>query len=258
MLTLWFALQACAPLQIQGGLPLETKERIYDLRLRGNFSTRGEDGLQVTVPDQQLVLRGRVVLADATLYRDGSVGTVVLLEELTDEGTGLVHGLSGRAMELRHFPSGEVLEVHGLDHLAGPGRNGDALDILIPLFSPKIPQVSPGKEERTLSRYPVRLDEDRGHQVEVVANWVSEGSRKRSLATDLRYEGQLRCSGTDRELQVSCAGGVAGEIRRDRWGGILVHDLNWTRTVVLQGPGGTLVQEQVLEAQATRWGEGTQ
>lgn len=246
---MWLALTACAPRQPQGIRASDVETLTYELSLQASFVTRGEDGLEVSLPDQALSLVGHAQLTPAALYRDGSLGTVLTLQGLHDPETGAAHGLSGRAVALRTFESGEVLEVSGLDHLAGPGRHGDALDVLIPLLSPRLPLDVDGGPVKLVTSYPVRIDATRGHKVEVAAAWSAAAGRG---AKTRHYEGQLRCQGQEQALALSCAGAVTGDTEQDREGRLAAHALHWTRTLVLQGPGGTLVQEQVFDAAIRR------
>jgi hypothetical protein len=251
MLSLLLGLQACAPLERRAAGGLESPERHYDVSLQAAFSTRGEDGPEIALAPQRLSLRGHVVMIDATTYPDGSVGTIVLFEDFVDLETQMAHGLSGRALEIRNFEDGEVLEIHGLSHLSGTGRHGDSLDILIALLSPKAPGLQPLKTVGTTTSYPIKIGDGRGHKLEVVALW-SAGNGGPFRAPELSYQGQLRCSGRDGALGLACAGAVQGTISLDPDGELLKHTMEWTRTVVLKGPGGALIQEQEFQASAVR------
>lgn len=251
MWTLALLLPACATLPLQGGRsePAPAVET-YDLTLDADFVTRGEGGLAVDLAPTKLQLVGRVSLSPSIGYRDGSEGRVLRFDTLIDQATGAPHGLAGRAFELRGFASGEVLELRGLDHLAGLDRHGEVLDVLVPLLSPKVPEL--GRQDRvvTSTSYPVVVAEDRGHRVTVVSSWTSGVETRDGQA--LHYEGQLRCDGEDGGLRLSCAGSIVGDLSGARDGGLAHSAVVMTRTFVVQGPGGTLVQEQNFDATATR------
>ncbi len=250
MMTTWLWVWACATLPQQRlQQPLAPLDLGYDLTLEAQFSTRGEDGLQVDLGPETLALQGRVTLSQGPRYRDGSLGTVLRFDTLVDGATGEPHGLAGRAIELRAFESGEVLEVRGLEHLAGAGRHGDVLDVLIPLFSPKVPELGRQEEAVSTTSYPVTVVEGRGHRVDLVARWTLGPEVARGIQA-VHYEGQLKCKGSDLGIRVSCAGAVEGDLVGSRQDGLARSALRLSRTVALQGPGGTLVQEQVFDAEA--------
>ncbi len=253
----WLLLSACAVREAPGlRTPPPPVAQHFELALSGRFETRGEDGLAVDVPPLALSLQGTASLVEAVRYRDGSVGRVLTLHTLVDAATGEPHGLQGRALELRSHESGEVLVVSGWEGVAGAGRHGEVLDLMLPLFSPEVPDL--GREDRVViaSSYPVRVADGRRHKVSLVTAWTPGEDRERGRQQALAFEGQLQCEGQEQGLALSCAGSHSGHLVGSREGGLVETHLEMTRTFVLQGPGGTLVQAQTLVATATRQPEG--
>ncbi len=254
MWTLVPLLLSCATLPLQGGRTVpEPVVQTFDLTLAADFETRGADGLELELAPQSLQLEGRVSIAPSVSYRDGSLGRVLRFEELVDGSTGEPHGLEGRAIELRGFESGEVLTIHGMEHLAGPGRHGDVLDVIVPLFSPKVPELQRRDRVVTSTSYPVTIGDTRSHRVSLVTAWTPGTETRRSQV--LHYEGQLQCDGEDEGLRVTCAGTLNGELFGSRAGGLDRSTVVMSRTMVLHGPGGSVVQEQRFDATATRRAE---
>mgnify|MGYP006214381873 CR=1 FL=1 len=85
----------------------------------------------------------------------------------------------------------------------------------------------------------------------VEASWTNEGivDGAGEPAWSLRYEGAWSTKGVTREAQPPrkwAASGLAiGTVHFAEDGGALIlHELDWTRTVAVRGPGGELSQQQ--------------
>ena len=253
---MWMALGAllgCMSWREAQVMEADPLERTYGLELQARFETWGEDGLRVEVSPVEVALGGWVRLSPVGGFSDSSLATVLVFEDVrvvSGAGAGLPHGLTGRAARLRTFRTGEILAVEELIHLSGPGRGLDALDVLLPLLSPKPPVLEPGEVVTTATSYPVRFDRERGVRQELAWEWTAEAGRA-SEARSFRHEGQLRGEGRDGEVQVAVAGRSSGALQLDAARHVVAHALEADRTVALRGPGGALIQRQVITASIT-------
>jgi len=250
-------LLACVPKTV---LPGSGPEKLYEVSVQADFDTSGE-GVDVSdYAEQQVFLRGRLLKAETREFRDGSEGHMLRFESFeqapTAEGPWLRSELSGLSIELRVFPTGEILRVGDAAHIAGAPRHGEVFDILLPALSPMVPAVKPGKESWRRASWPFEVGYQRGWRNEVIALYANQGFEDSALGrtAHLEYAGQLSGKGSDSrmEAEVEVTGEVSGAVwMRTSDAVLLRHELDWTRTVSATYSGDvTLTQVQHFVASA--------
>jgi hypothetical protein len=192
-------------------------------------------------------------------FSDGSIGTLLRFEDvretvsIEDELVAVSESLlMGRVVELRTFEDGEVLDVDQGGHIAGWGRGGEVLDVLLPLLSPAPPKMKWGEKVGRRMIWPFRVGADVRWDNAVLAQWTNEGPIK-NLAGPVRryqYQGPWSLKGLDRRqsppLRLSASGEARGSLEVTVADGrVLWHEIDWTRTVAVSwGEEGAIAQEQ--------------
>lgn len=239
---------------------------IYDLRLTVGTETTLSPALQAEVlPDAaallqpaQLELSLVLGVMDARRFRDDSLGQLLWIDAAT--ANGAPWDLAGRSAELRAFLDGEILAVDGWSHLAGPGRGGESLEILLGLLSPHIPSLDDGESGRSVSTFAVEVDPWRGLREQIAATWTHQGMDEQGWRFGYAGEWSGRGRGGPREATgaLRFQGQVSGSVRVAQADhALLEHSADWTREVVLSfddAPGGPveLVQTQRFHAELRR------
>mgnify|MGYP002631375834 CR=1 FL=1 len=247
-----------------GSSTLETS--VYAFELHASFSTQAAEAGQplprvVQAGTGELHLRGQLRRAPSRTFRDGSRGWMLRFEGVEQsasaEGPWIEAGISGRSVELRTFESGEILAIEDVEHVAGPGRYGEILDVIFPAVSPVVPALEPGDEAWRRSAWPTVVGSQRAWQNALVATWTHEGKGAGEIA--LSYEGGLEGKGKDGAADASLT--QTGEARgsltlRASDLRLLRHDLDWTRVVdVDYGERVALTQTQVFSGSIELIGE---
>jgi hypothetical protein len=214
---------------------------IYAFQLDARFSTQAvEDGqpapLLVQAGTGELHLRGELRRTPTRTFRDGSRGWMVRFEDVEQaaslDGPWIEAGLSGRSVELRTFSSGEILAIRDVEHVAGPGRYGDVVDVLFPALSPVVPDLEPGDQAWRRSAWPLVIGSKRAWQNALVATWTHQGREAGQVL--LSYAGGLEGKGQDARVdaRLTQSGTASGEMRlRAADLRLLQHELDWTRVV---------------------------
>jgi len=182
----------------------------------------------------------------ARRFRDGSEG---LLVHITDAqitpsgGSSQRSGLAGRAVELRRFGDGEILQLGPVAPLSGGDRQGEVLDLIFPLLSPNPPDLRRGETAPRVARWPFRLSGEVGQRGMIELRWTHEDTVELDAISThhLRYEGTWETLGSDRATErprgIRALGEAEGEVWLGRTDLVLQqHRFSWTRSVVIRGP----------------------
>ena len=238
-----------------GGSPKAAS--LYAFELHGSFSTQATEGDEplpelVQAGTGELHLRGQLRRTPSRVFRDGSRGWLLRFEDVQQaasaEGPWIEAGLSGRSVEMRGFPNGEILAIDDVEHIAGPERHGEVFDLLFPAVSPVVPEIDPGESSWRRNSWPMVVSNNRAWQNSLVASWTHQGREAGVL--QLSYEGKLEGKGKDGRLEMKSeqSGQASGELRmRASDLKVLQHELDWTRVVEADyGERIELVQTQRL------------
>ncbi len=208
-------------------------------------------------------LTGDLVVTPTQRFRDGSIGHRLRFESVEEtlegEDKSIASPLTGRTVELRTFEDGEVLDVRDGQHIAGWGRGGDWVDILLPLVSPAPPEF---KKEDALHRrliWPFRMGRVVRWDNAVEANWTRRPvarSKEVEAHDTLEYRGPWKLDGYDRRtkppVRITGSGELSGTLDLDKEG-LRTHKMVLKRTVTLTVYGGTdVVQTHLVEASLQR------
>ncbi len=180
---------------------------------------------------------------EARRFRDGSVGWLVRFESASgtvrrgEETAAAPLTLAGRSIELRTFPDGELLDVSLAEYIVGPGRHGDALDVIFPAITPAPPLLKDHQTAPRAMSWPVRISTESVALFTLRAQWTQLESAPRHLS----YTGPLSMRGThaiaDRRMPISARGEGSGEVWLRSDGALLRHVFSWSREVSLGYPG---------------------
>jgi len=195
-------------------------------------------------------------------FRDGSLGWALTFSEASarfgrDTPTEpLPLSLAGRTVELRTFPDGELLDVSLVEHIVGPGRLGDVLDVVFPAITPAPPPLRPGQSAGRAMHWPVRLNRDSVLLSSAWARWEAVDQTREQR--QVRYAGPIEARGRDLIGEASAtfegSGSVSGDVwlgRRDE--GLLRHVFEWERRLEARYPSGaTFTQVQVYSGEVER------
>lgn len=242
-------LAACGPKQ-----PLSSTPTSHRYRLELDLRT------EVTAPDapaalvEALEAHGSVderhaltlEVSRSRRFRDGSEGLLIHITEadvMPAGGSSQRSGLAGRALELRRFGDGEILQMGPVAPLAGGDRQGEVLDLIFPLLSPSPPDLRSGQTAQRVARWPFRLAGDVGQRGMVELNWHYEDTAELDgIGTHhLTYEGPWETLGSDRASDWPRGMRALGEAEGEVWLGradlmVQQHRFSWTRSVVIRGP----------------------
>jgi hypothetical protein len=198
-------------------------------------------------------------------FRDGSFGRLVEFDDaemsVRRDGKSITIPveLTGRAVELRTFPNGEILDVSWISRVSGIGRSMDVFDVVFSALSPSPPSL---KEKQSLKRrimFPYR-DANRlrwDHSVNAV--WSHEGEAQLGDLTvnQIAYEGPWQTEGMTRgaapRTKYHAVGTAEGRVLYDEKSSEMVHhQFDWARQVQVIGTTGTLIQEQTFSGTVER------
>ena len=123
--------------------------------------------LEAKLAGETFEIRGELERFKVQYFDDGTAGVVVKVVsasggEQTPQGLqGLdVEGLLGKSVALRTFPSGEVFETLGFEHLTGFGRFGSLFAEIFTQLNVRLPVELPeaGSTINVRSSVPLRVD----------------------------------------------------------------------------------------------------
>ncbi len=269
-------------------IEVETTQR----RVAGRAPLPDDDPVAVALaPLSRTGLDARLVLElqPSRSFRDGSEAwtlrvvdaEAVVLGPSADPHAGLVPAgpaegwtLAGRSVELRGFDDGELLAVADAEHVMGPDRLGESLDLLLPMVSPFPPELDDGEEGFRPARWPLMVTATRGWRHRFDARWENLGradahpdSGVDPTAWHLRYSGPTGTRGRDDRpyppVGVQGRGQLDGEVwlsdvdRDPVVARVLRSDATWQREIEVEYPdavGGPLrvVQTQRITASLRR------
>ena len=176
-------------------------------------------------------------------FRDGSLGYVVTfaaVEATLRRGEAAVPvdlSLTGRAVEIRAFGDGELLDVDLLEHAAGVGRYGDVFDLIFPVLTPAPPDtISSRAVIPRAMHWPVRLSKTEQLLNTLWASWSMMESTPAEW--HLGYSGRWAIRGSQlaggRRVPAGGEGEGSGEVWLSRQDGQLQrHTFQWQRELTL-------------------------
>lgn len=230
----------------------------YSVHLEAQLSTqaigpKGEISEVAAAGDASLTFDAEVGLSFARTFRDGSLSHLLVFEEATlaDAARGSSHGLEGRTVELRRFPNGEILAIDLAEHIMGPGRHGEIVDVLFPAISPNPPDLGqPGATAVRLHNWPMVDDDRNGMFNQLALEWTHAGLVQRGTDELFRldYTGSWTGDGRDivggHEVDLDLEGTAQGSLLLSRADLRLVsHELRWSREVTWKHPEGVTVTQ---------------
>jgi hypothetical protein len=239
----------------------------FQVRVVGDFGPVQLDGDPETdlTPASNVSLTLRLHWEPSRHFRDGSFGRLVEFDEaemsVRREGktTIVPLELAGRAVELRTFPNGEVLDVSWISRISGAGRSMDVFDVVFSAISPSPP---PLKEKQSLKRrimLPYR-DANRlrwDHSVNAV--WTHSGQEHLgdTPVTRIEYRGPWQTEGMTRgdppRTKYNAIGTAEGVVLYDqKYSEMVHHQFDWKRQVQVIGTQGTLTQDQTFSGTVER------
>ncbi len=227
----------------------------YRISLSGDFGpiTDPESG-KVLQQDTDADLSLSLSISPVRRFRDGSMGQRVVVDSsaLTVDGApyeGLE--LTGRSLELRTFPDGEILTLGWIDRWSGDRRFMDVFEVVFPAISPAPPSLDKGETGSRRIIWPYVGEQRLRWDSAVDAKWTNQGLEERGEGKvwHLSYEGPWRIHGGrrvgDEQFKVSAAGAADGQILFDKITGELIsHRFTWSREVEVRGAAGRLKQSQ--------------
>ncbi len=251
----------CAGKAVPTAGPSETSH--YSVSIEAEFGVITDPATDTVMKDAvEATLQLRAALTPVRRFRDGSVGQLFEIEDGAMELDGEPYTdleLTGRAIELRTFPDGEILMLGWGSKLAGPQRFMDAFEVVFPGISPAPPSLEPGQVAKRRIIWPHVSTRKLRWDSAVNATWRNEGSEEVADTTAWRigYSGPWRIHGGRRagadRLKVSASGATKGEVWFDAEdGGLVKHEFEWTRLVEIEGAAGALVQAQGFKGKIER------
>ncbi|MCB9793261.1 MAG: hypothetical protein H6741_11085 [Alphaproteobacteria bacterium] len=231
---------------------------VYRFEVTGTFTTEALDAsgqplaAAAALEEARLSLRGALEQRRARSFRDGSEGHLVTFLEVEasqDGGEWAPWALGGRSLELRTFPTGEILDLYELEHVAGPGRHADLFDLLYPVLSPVVPRVTRGEEAWRRASWPFSVSRDRQLRTMLNASYRNEEilNLPQGRSARLPYTGTMEGKGQDSEgpARLSLEGEASGEVfMRLNDARMVDHSFTWTQRLsgAFEATGATLTQ----------------
>lgn len=245
MLVLYSILIGCAGRTVPTPDP-DPIER-FRVHIEADFTTQVPDAL-VGQPEAALLepvgmdLDLVLTRERSRTFRDGSLGYVVTFAEV--EATIRRGGatapadlsLAGRAVELRTFEDGELLDVDLLQHAAGHGRYGDIFDLVFPILTPAPPDITGRGAVPRAMHWPVRLSDTEQLLNTLWASWrLMESS---PAEWHLGYSGRWAIRGAQLAAGRKVPAGGEGEGEGEIWlsrqdGSLQKHTFSWQRELTL-------------------------
>lgn len=119
---------------------------------------------------------GELVFAWSRTFRDGTEGHAVRFEGIHTAGGG--PAWERGVVEIRSFPSGEIVGVEGVAPFAGTAGHLELADLLWPALSPRVPDGARGESITGTAAWPVLFPTGPGPRVRVDGTWTRrEGDR---------------------------------------------------------------------------------
>jgi len=163
-------------------------------------------GRPVAVPGlgtEALAWEGELDLGFGRSFPDDSVGWLVRLGTVRASVDGVPVQASadpsGLSLELRAFPSREILAVDLLDHLVGAPRHGDLLLPLLLALSPAVPEVPVGSRASRRVNLPILPEPGRGVRTAWDLAWIrlEDAPREDGRCIAFRWTGPMEGRGGD-------------------------------------------------------------
>ncbi len=214
-------------LALTGCLPpgaLSRQDDLAALRYHVDVGLSAAEGFGL--PAWSWTARGEAVLGWSRTFRDGTVGHAVRFEGMVDDAGAPVW--NDAVVELRSFPSGEIVAIEGLAPWTGTAGHLELADLLWPAFSPRVPDAPRGEAVTGTAAWPVLFPTGPGPRLRMEGSW------------------------TLRDPEVVWGGALSGESARVRVDGRV--DGRYTRT------DGRVTAAQVDSARTvtTQWAAGAQ
>ena len=195
-------------------------------------------------------------------FTDGSMGQRVKIEHgalsISDQPYEDLE-LTGRTLELRTFPDGEILTLGWVDRVAGPKRFMEVFEVVFPAISPSPPSLRKGETASRRIIWPFLGERRLRWDSAVDAKWTNHGPEERgkTMAWRLSYNGPWRIHGGRRSgpeaFKATASGDAKGQVWFDKGSGDLTrHEFSWSREVQLAGPAARLTQAQSFTGQVER------
>lgn len=232
----------------------EVSADAYTLSVQADVTTTGLPDSVPSVPRFTYALRADLRVQWARSFRDGSIGRLVQFDaaEATVARDGapasVAAPLVGAWLELRTFDTGEVLSVGPLAPWAGTGGHLDALDVIWPALSPRIPELREGSTERHVGTVPTALTGGPRVRTTYTLDWTQDPAREG--AATYRSTGDARAKGDTVDVTAAVRGRVVVDTGAAR---LLEHDLNVDRVVRTRWPTGTAVEQSQRITVSLRW-----
>lgn len=156
-------------------------EKKYEIAITGTFSNldHREMNLSDKASEFSIDLNWVVSITQVGYQRDDSLWVrLEILESsyvLKDQPPRtLPNSATGRVIDLRIFPWGELLEVRYADHLAGKGRLLDVFEPVLPALFPSPPNIEEGQQKSRTNRWPIVEGEETIARSRQPAEWIRE------------------------------------------------------------------------------------
>ena len=220
---------------------------------------------EVFQTQQEVSMQLRLRLEPTRGFRDGSYGRNIYIESASvyvgnaQTASPLPTQLTGRTVELRTFPDGEILDVAWADKVAGPGRYLDVFEIIYPALSPSAPTIAAGEVVKQRIIWPFRMENTMRWDNIVDASWQNHG-KSEMVGTEswlLSYEGawgtEGKIRGTQPKQEWRAHGEAKGNVHFDnQTSDLLHHSMEWTREVTVRGEVGAIIQRQTFTGHVER------
>ena len=235
----------------------------YRVAITGDFGpiTDPVNGAQFQ-GDKKAELSLKLSVVPVRRFVDGSVGQRVKIEEGSLSVDSLPYDdlqLTGRSLELRTFPDGEILTLGWVDRWAGPHRFMEVFEVVFPAISPAPPSLRKGETSSRRIIWPFLGERRLRWDSAVDARWKNHGYEERGEFESWRltYDGPWRIHGEHRSgpgaIKVTAAGRADGEVWFDTASGNMrTHRFSWSPEVLLAGPSGRLEQAQAFSGHVER------
>ncbi len=224
---------------------------VYRFTIRADAQTRldAPPGAEApVVPDFPFAYDGTLHVQWARTFRDGSLGRLVRLDDLRDPATGAPAPARGAWVELRAFDSGQILSVGPLAAWSGTDGHLEALDVLWPTLSPRLPALEVGETSRDEVSFPTSVRGGARVQTRMSLDWTLEEQAQRIGTYAVRGTAHASAGSVTADAILRGSAQVDAAAAR-----LLRHDTTWERTVVTRWPTGATVSQSQRIALDLRW-----
>ena len=214
-------------LTLTGCLPpgaLSREDDLAALRYHVEVGVSAAEGFGL--PAWSWTAGGEAVMGWSRTFRDGTIGHSVRFEGMVDDVGAPVWDQA--VIELRTFPSGEIVAIEGLAPWSGTAGHLELADLLWPALSPRVPDAPRGEAVTGTAAWPVLFPAGPGPRLRMEGSW------------------------TLRDHEVVWGGTLSGESGRVRLDGRV--DGRYTRT----DDRVTAAQVDSARTVTTRWAAGAQ